>query len=88
MEEATGPIAEPHFLPPLLKVPSELAFLFCLDLTLSKLSSHTGHTTNATTRQAVYVCTVSMVTCRRIVVDAIKENGFKVFYVLGVLFCF
>lgn len=73
VEEAAGPTAEPPalFLPPLVKLPSELVFLFGFYLTVSKPRPHTECTTNATTRQAVNVCTVGMVACERIVVDAI-----------------
>lgn len=73
VEEAAGPTAEPPalFLPPSVKLPRELVFLFGFYLTVSKPRPHTECTTNATTRQVVNVCTVGMVACKRIVVDAI-----------------
>ena len=79
MEEATGPNAEPPalFPPPLVKLPSELVFLFGFYLTVSKPRPHTHtHThTNAQTmqinRKTVNVHTVGMVVYERIVADLI-----------------
>ena len=77
MEEATGPNAEPPalFPPPLVKLPSELVFLFGFYLTVSKPRPHTHTHKNAQTmqinRKTVNVCTVGMVVYKRVVVDLI-----------------
>ena len=86
MEEAARPNTEPPApFPPLVKLPSELVFLFGFYLTVSKPRPHTHthtdththtHThTNAQTmqinRKTVNVCTVGMVVYKRIVVDLI-----------------
>lgn len=84
MEEATGPNAEPPalFLPPLVKLLSELVFLFGFYLTVSKPRPHTKNAqTMQINRKTVNVCTVGMVVYKRIVVDLIlKFFAFKLFY--------
>lgn len=73
--EATGPTAEPPalFLPPLVNSQVNWSSFFGFYLTISMPRPHIECTTNATPRQAVNVCTVGTVACKRIVVD----NKFK-----------